>query len=616
MCGVCGLVWKVGERAVPSDEGVAVVRQMMRVMVHRGPDGSGIHASGRFVLGHVRLAIIDVEGAPQPMLDRSKDIAIVYNGEVYNFHTLMDEYAKGGWAFSSRSDTETLLAGYAQDGSDFDLRLNGMYAYAIADSRPSFERLQLGVDPIGIKPLYHWEDNDVFLFASELQGIIAALRCLKKDFSLNKKAVASYLTLGWVPQPDTLLTGVRKLLPGGRLQVDLRDGYVRVLPPRPIPAPAAGDLRNVLEGAVRRQIVSDVPLGFFLSGGIDSSLLVAMARGLGVQPQTFTVRFIGDGHGVSTVNEADVARAVAKSFGTHHRELEVSAQSLRESMDDTFAAMDQPIADPACLPLLCLSRFARQHVKVCLTGDGGDELFHGYPQHIYANLKGNWQRVPSALRAATRSAVAWLPTRPTTGFGEKLRKFGVGFDLIDNPAYAIGPFSGRYGRFLEDPPVLPSWASNVQFDNTALLEADIAGQLSGQLLPKTDHIGMYASLECRVPYLDLEVIAYSRSLSVDEKTRGLLGKVPLRALLREFLPPEIVDRPKQGFRVPLTDWFRVDMANTVKHRLLDERMPVGGVILKKDVEYIVSQHIAGHAEHSIRIWAMLSLQSWLNRNNV
>lgn len=616
MCGIGGIVWKGELRSNSRERGLLVANDIMSAIKHRGPDGSGIYGADRFTIGHVRLAVIDVEGAPQPMWSPNKDVAIVYNGEVYNFPELMHEQSFKGWQHVTHSDTETILAEYVLKGSDFDNNLNGMYAYAIADVRNGIERLQLGIDPVGIKPLYIWEDNSVLVFASELKGIIAALKAIQIPLSLNQNSLASYLSLGWVPQTDTLVSGVRKLQPGGRLQIDLRTGEVLDIPRRGYPEPKKGDLKESISRAVKRQLVSDVPVGFFLSGGVDSSLLVATASKLGVNPKTFTVRFVGDGHGISAVDEADIARRVAGACGADHHELAVSAQTLLDKLDETFAAMDQPIADPATLPLLCLSQFAREHVKVCLSGDGGDELFHGYPRHLYANVKEYWQRVPTQIRVAARSAVGLLPIAPTTGFNEVVRKFGVGFHIIDDPFYAIGPFSGRHARFLSSKPILPSWATNVRNMNDELFEADMLGQLSGQLLPKTDHISMHAGLECRVPYLDLDVISNARYLTIAQKRKGRTGKMPLRSLLKEFKLDEIVNRPKQGFRVPLTSWFRFDMAETIRSRLLDNPTPLCGMISRGHVEEIVSSHIRGEAEHSIRIWSMLSLQTWLDRHEI
>ena len=616
MCGICGLVWK-GRGPVGSKEtATAVTKAMMAAMKHRGPDGSGLYATERFAIGHRRLAIIDVEGAPQPMWSPSNDIAIVYNGEVYNFSELKQAQADRGWFFKTRSDTETLLAGFALNGADFDHALNGMYAYAIADTRKGHERLQLGIDPVGIKPLFVWENDTAVVFASELRGMIAALRALGVPVSANANSLSAFLTLGWGPQPHTLLSGVRKMPPGGRLQVDLNSGKVTELACRALPEPASRDLKSLLQDVVQRQAISDVPLGFFLSGGIDSSLLVAVAQRIGIKPRTFTVRFVGDGHGIADFDEADVARHVANACGAEHHELAVSAATLRDNMDDTFAAMDQPIADPACLPLLVMSRFAREHVKVCLTGDGGDEMFQGYPRHAHAAMKAYWQGVPRPLRAAMRGVARRLPTSPSTGLPERLRKLGVGFSILDDPSYVIGPFSGTHARFLSHLPVLPQWAHNIENDNAALFHADTRGQLSGQMLPKTDHIGMYASLECRVPYLDSEMVALAKSLTTAQKRQRGIGKIPLRTLLSEFLPSDIVDRPKQGFRVPLTDWFRCEMADTVRSRLLDPDNPLAGIISRTNVEQIIEAHIAGRSENSIRIWAMLALQTWLDHNDV
>ena len=619
MCGICGIVWRPDQQIEPGGS-ERVTHAMMKAMEHRGPDGQGQHLGDRAALGHLRLAVIDVESGAQPMSTPDGRATLVFNGELYNFQDLKPDLAARGWDFRTRSDTEVMLAGHALEGDAFDRRLNGMYAYARLEQSDAGEVVTLAIDPIGIKPLYVAETKAAFVFASEMRGIIAALKALGETPEMDRQSVAQYLALGWTPAPRTLLKGVRKIPRGGRVRIDAAKGEIEVLEPQPLPAKTApatvDDLEEALRAAVRRQMISDVPVGFFLSGGVDSSLLVALAAEMGLEPRTFTVRFSGEGHGVEAANEADVAQAVADHFSTRHHECEINAAVLSANLDGALSAMDQPIADPACLPLLLLSRFARQQVTVCLSGDGGDELFAGYPRHQLAGWKDQWRRLPGGIRQPLLAAAGLLPRSPSSGLAELLRKGRVAFDLVDDDAYYPGPFSGRRGRGLTPQPELPAWARNVPHDGDAMLEADFAGELVGQMLPKTDHVSMSASLECRVPLLDLDVVALARGMPLSQKRRGGQGKLPLRELLGRRLPASIANRPKHGFRVPLTSWFRGELSGLVRERLLSSGHPAAGVLPAAAVEGLVDEHLSGAAEHSIQIWSLLALHTWMDRHGL
>lgn len=615
MCGICGLVWR---SSVPNHtvRGQAVLEAIMEKMRHRGPDGKGILVGARFSLGHLRLSIMDIDGGGQPMSDPDGLVSLSYNGEVYDLEDRIVFQSAQGWKFRTKSDTETLLAGYLLNGSKFDFDLNGMYAYAMLDRRPDVSALQIGVDPVGIKPLYFVETEEAVLFASELSGLLAGMSALSVPVIIDEAAVSLYLSLGWVPAPLTLISGVRKMTPGERMRISLKDGSITALEKRLLPSPKPGfiasKLGETLDAAVARQLVSDAPVGFFLSGGIDSSLLVCTAHRLGIRPKTFNVSFVGPGHGVAEANEASVAREVATLCGAEHHELEVSAATLALGLGDALIAMDQPIADPACLPLLLLARFAREHVKVCLSGDGGDELFLGYPRHRFANYKAIWRNTPRPLQAGISVLASCLPASPGSGILESLRKVGVGVDLLTSPDYFTGPFSGRYAANLSQGIELPAWALNVPADSEALFEADMLGQLAGQMLPKTDHVTMFASIETRVPFLDLDMIAAARAIPMGEKLSGGYGKAPLRRLLAQYLPSDITDRPKKGFRVPLTSWFRGELVPLMRAQLLDVPNAAAGLIDRFKLERLLEDHIAGRAEHSSRIWALLALQAWID----
>lgn len=614
MCGIFGLAWKGG--AGLNDRAESAAKAMQRSLNHRGPDGTGMLRREGLILGHVRLAIIDLVNGAQPMASPDEKISLSYNGECYNFPALMEQLTRGGWNFQSRCDTEVLLAAFAQRGERFDEALNGMYAYAILDERGGDRLIHLSTDPVGIKPLFVFEDGNCFIFASELRAIVAAMHALGKPVEVDPDAVSAYLRLGWVPPPLSMVRGARKLPPGERWQINLdkwnvRQSSVRKLPSREPFAGTSSDLDDeldeTLKQVIRRQTLSDVPLGFFLSGGIDSSLLLAVASELGLAAQSFTIRFVGDGHGVEAANEADVADAVARHLGAPIDIIDVDPATLLATIGDTFGAMDQPLADPACLPLLLLSKIASQSVKVCLSGDGGDELFAGYDRHRIAGLRGGWSRLPNPVRALGRRTATLLPAAPGTGVKEKLRKLRVGYRLIDSPNYVDGPFS-EWLPHLSRPD--ERWNDVRSADAGTLMYADIEGQLAGQMLPKSDNMTMAASLECRVPLLDLDLIELASSLSLTNKRAGNLGKLPLRRLLARRLPPEITNRPKHGFRVPLTSWFRTAMAEEIRDKRLHEMGPINQFLEPNVIAELVNSHLAGESEHSIRIWSLLAFESW------
>ena len=610
MCGICGLVWRADPEA-RAPQGERAVRAMMAAMAHRGPDGSGVALRGRAVLGHVRLAVIDLEGGAQPMCGAGGKVWLSYNGEVYNYPGLAADAAARGWAFSTHGDTEAVLANFAQNGPLFDEALNGMYAYALLDERNGAGEVWLGIDPLGIKPLFLYQDGEVTLFASELRAIAAGLMALGKPVQPARAAVMQFFQNGWAPAPMALIEGTIRLQPGERWRIAPGSGPMlhsrRAVPAAaPVkPAERGEALRELMNAAVRRQMISDVPLGFFLSGGIDSSLCVAIAASMGCDTRTFTVRFAGEGRGVAQADESATARAVALRLGSQHHELAVDERTLAGSLDAVFEAMDQPLADPACLPLFHLARMAREHATVCIAGDGGDELFAGYPRHQMARWQQRWGRLPGPLRNLGTSAAAMLPQAPSGGLAEWRRKAGVGFRLLSGGHYMEPLFSGAAAA--------APWHGQVAYSADVMMHADFEGQLAGQMLAKTDSMTMAHGLECRVPLLDLDLVAFAAGLPIAAKRNGAMGKLPLRSLLSEIMPGGIAARPKQGFRVPLSSWFRGEMAERIRDILLGPTVKVADFLGRERVELVVNDHLDGRCEGSRHIWALLAMESWLAR---
>lgn len=614
MCGICGVILKKKGTPLEAAKGGAV-KSMIAAMRHRGPDGSGTFERPQVALGHARLSVIDIEGGAQPILDPSGQVALTFNGEIYGYQELRRQQAREGWEFQTHTDSETILAGYCQKGGAVDAKLNGMYAYAIYDGRGENPSVWLSIDPVGIKPLFIFEDDEIFLFASELRAVAAGLRYLGREVAISSEATASFLRNRYVKPPLALLRGVRKLRPGERWRIDLPSGKAQqqsrqLRPSRPEqiwnPEELQATLREALRDAVARQLVSDVPVGLFLSGGIDSSLILAVARELGVSLASFTIDFQNNSGQAEVESEAAVAKEVAQYCGSPFHQIGITPGALMANLDDCFNAMDQPLADPACLPLYALAGFARQNVTVALSGDGGDELFGGYRRHQLASARERWMQLPSAFRRSSASLMGMLPAADGGKLSRSFKKMRSGFELLNAknyiaPVFDIPEVGGENGSWLDVPQ---------NSDASSLLDADMDGQLAGQMLPKTDAMTMAHSLECRVPLLDLELVELASSLPASQKFNLRSGKLPLRELLQAYLPPSITERRKSGFRVPIDRWFRHDLEDMVRERLDGDLGILHETISAVEVKRLIDNHVEGFADNSIKLWSLLAIQSW------
>jgi asparagine synthase (glutamine-hydrolysing) len=616
MCGIAGVFSYSGQE--PARRGA--VAAMLAAIAHRGPDESGQFEDDQVTLGHARLSIIDLAGGGQPLFNEDRSCVLVYNGEVYDYQAIRDRLLVTH-QFSTSTDSEVLLHLFEDEGPSFCQQLNGMYAYALWDTRHN--TLHVAIDPVGIKPLYVYEADDCFVFCSELRGMIAGLRELRVPLRWNHQALRSYLQLGWFPAPHTPLVGVGKLLPGERLAVS-RDGVQRGRTRLPDPAhwePSETDgstvdqLDVLLTETVESQLVADVPVGVFLSGGVDSSLLTALAGKLQPGIKTFSVGFGGASDEVAMADESEVARAVAEHLGTEHFTFTVDSTRLLELLDDAWLAMDEPIVDPAVLPLLVVSRAARDHVKVCLSGDGGDEVFGGYPHHQLLAWKRRYHGSPRWMQWSASRAAGCLPRAPSRGWREKLRKARVGFQMIADADYSPGPFSFPHADWLAEPaPFRQVSIAQLRDDDWYYVDG-LEHPLAGQMLPKSDRVSMYASLELRVPLLDNRIVGFGRAVPFAEKVQHGMTKAPLRHLLARYLPEEISQRPKHGFRVPLSGWFRNELRQDVERRLAGGGLIPHDVMTAASIENLVDEHLSGRTEHSVRLWALMTLSHWMEQVN-
>jgi asparagine synthase (glutamine-hydrolysing) len=604
VCGICGFLAPSGQ------PDAALVEQMNAALVHRGPDEGSVDTFGRCVLGNRRLQIIDLVTGSQPVENETGDVVCVFNGEVYNFLELRDELGRRGHEIRGTGDTPVIPHLYEEHGLRFVEHLSGMFALALWDRLR--ERLVLARDRVGKKPLLWTKLPDGGLaFASELKALLL-LPGVSRE--VDPDAIDAYLALQYVPG-GTGLTGVEKLPPGHVLVVERGEVRVeRYSRLEPLAPESEGDwlalTRDRVEAAVRRRLISDVPLGALLSGGIDSSIVVSvMARASTHPVRTFTVCF-----GDERYDERRYARAVADQYATEHEEI-VLEEDVAAALPRLAASFDEPLGDDAALPLYLVCEAARRHVTVALTGDGGDESFAGYERYVAHELAGRL-RVPgmgaaaralrsigkerrsTAVRAARLLEAAAVP--PGERYGQLMEVFSAEarIDLLESE---FVPRPSPAWQLLGPPPA-PGIAG--------LQLLDVQTYLPGDLLLKADIASMAHSLELRSPLLDWEVLELGVSLPTALKTKGRRGKEALRRAFAADLPDDVATRGKSGFGVPLADWFRGELRDLAGDVLLDATARGRGQLRPRAVEQLLRDHVAGDADHGHGLWCLLMLELW------
>ncbi|MBN1422535.1 MAG: asparagine synthase (glutamine-hydrolyzing) [Planctomycetes bacterium] len=625
MCGICG-IYQFGGRTPER----AAIDAMTATMVHRGPDAGGARVSGRCALGSRRLSIVDVARGDMPLSNETDTIWVVHNGEIYNAPDLRKDLEAMGHRFRTHADTEVLVHGYEAWGDGVVERLNGMFAFALYDEPR--ERLLIARDRLGIKPLVFAERDGAFIFASEIKALRAhpAVEGL-----LHRQSLSDYLSYGYIPAPWTIFQGIWKLEPGRRLVI--RPSGVRqeiywepqLLPRRNLRG-IEEEFRATLRQSVRRHLMSDVPLGVFLSGGLDSASIVACLRDIDVSPiRTFTIGFEGEEDG-----DRSAASLVAERFDTDHRELILPPPGI-ECLARIVGHFDEPFADPSTIPTEAISRFAGQSVKVALSGDGGDELFGGYDWYTRQTLMRpfRWLRWFKPLAGLLGSASGFR-RRGAVGRLQRL--------LYD----ASLPFERSFLRtaitfrpedkiWLLDPKILPAlgdldayfhlgrWFSRTQVEHAArwhdverMLYADLRHYLPGSCLAKVDGASMMRSIEVRVPFLDREMVEFALSLPAHVKVRGLTTKWLVRKAMADRLPAELVNAPKKGFGMPLEPWFRGALAPVAEGRLLDPSSPLARLVQPERLRWMWTAHQEGRRDYGQHLWKLLILGIWLEKARV
>ena len=624
---MCGIIASVDFGGPGPDEARLV--HMCEAIRHRGPDDRGIlmlprtpagRAAAAAALGSQRLSIIDVAGGHQPIHNEDESIWTVLNGEIYNFPELRAGLEARGHRFATRSDTEVIVHLYEDRGEEFVAALDGMFALALWDSRR--QKLVLARDRFGKKPLLYADTGDRLLAASELRALL-----VDPDVStaLDLDALDCYLAYMSIPAPLTIYRGIRKLPPAHLLVRDAQGTRVRrywslsYAPKRTIgEAEAGAELIARLTDAVRKRLLSEVPLGAFLSGGIDSSAVVAlMARLMDRPVKTFSIGFDD-----AAFNELPHARIVATAFGCDHHEFVVRPDAVAV-LPTLVRHFGEPFADSSAIPTYYLSRLTREHVTVALNGDGGDEAFAGYRWHLANRLAEQWQRMPKALRASVRGALERLPASAHRHhWRARLQRFVRAAESSRPERYRawVGVFSPDLERELLAGSPAPSLSETMierLFDDVraldavdAMLAADTAFYLPTDLLVKMDIMTMANSLEGRSPFLDHDLVEFIASLPSGMKLRRGTSKYLLKRALGGILPPSILGRGKRGFAVPIGRWLRAELRDFLRDHLLSRRFAEDGLFNARVVERLVDEHQAARADHSHHLWVLLMFELW------
>jgi asparagine synthase (glutamine-hydrolysing) len=619
MCGIAGIVRSDGAPA-----GVELLRAMTTVLAHRGPDGDGFFCEGPVGLGHRRLAIIDLATGDQPMASDDGSSVIIFNGEIYNFRELRRELEGRGATFRTRSDTEVILRAYEAWGVECLSRLRGMFAFAIWDK--ARRRLFLARDRVGIKPLVYAWDGRRLLFGSEIKALLEDAAVSRE---LDWEALRDFLTLHYIPSPRTIFRSIRKLPPASYLVLDLdrpepevhRYWDLRFVPDsRPTEADWLDGLRWHLTDAVRSHLVSDVPIGAFLSGGVDSSAVVAlMAQATEGRVRTFSIGFDeGD------FDELAHAREVARRYDTQHFEYVVKANAL-EMLPRLAWQFDEPFADSSALPTYYVSRITREHVTVALSGDGGDENFVGYTRYARAQrLHERLDTFPAILaRPLLRLAARLLPPGARgQGYLDMLGAPPVDryFKLVAyQRSEGLRKLLSAGAREHLEPVVTPALfrklaAEGPRADYVSTLQyLDIHSYLPEDILTKVDRTSMAVSLEARVPLLDHVLMEYVATMPAGLKFRDGIGKVILKRAMAADLPSGILGRRKMGFGLPIASWFRREMTDYVRDVLDGRRTRQRGLVDPGAVATLLEEHQTGGRDRSSQIWALLALEEWARR---
>ena len=618
MCGIAGFV---GTEPGGGDARARTLDRMCRVIAHRGPDDQGVGLAGPAALGMRRLSIIDLGGGRQPIGGCDPETFVVFNGEVYNYRELRPELEGRGHRFRTDSDTETIVHAYEEYGADCVRHLRGMFTFAVWDGRR--QELFVARDRVGKKPLYYaLTPAGTLVFGSELKSLLEHPEVTRE---VDEEALDAYLAFGYVPDPLSIFRGVRKLPPGHRLRfaggrLSVEQYWDFGFAEEPVERPEGeclAELRELLAEAVRVRLVADVPLGAFLSGGVDSSAVVGlMARATASPVKTFSIGFRED-----SFDELAYARLTARRFATDHHEFVVTPD-ICGVVDELAWHFDEPFADSSAVPTYMVSKLAREHVKVVLSGDGGDELFGGYTRYAVEAGRRAFGRVPGFVRrgvmgplsrrlphgARGRNFLHNVSLDPVARYADSVSLFTA----LNKPALYARDFRGRLAAFAAPAERFAEYAARVRPGDPldVLLYLDSKTYLPGDILTKVDRMSMAVSLEARTPLLDHKLIEFVTRLPASLKVREGVTKYLFKRAARGLVPDEILDRPKQGFGVPINQWINRELRGRIRETLTEPRARQRGYFEPAHVALLLDEHERGRRDHSAQLWALFMLELW------
>lgn len=627
MCGIAGFIEHsvVSESLDHTNERAVVLDRMCRVIRHRGPDDQGMFVEGGVALGMRRLSIIDLAGGHQPLSGCDDSATIVFNGEIYNYRELQQALEKRGHRFHTHSDTEAIVHAYEEYGTACVDHLRGMFAFALWDKRA--QKLFIARDRVGKKPLYYTlTRSGTLVFGSELKSLLEHPEVTRE---INPHALDSYLSFGYVVDPLTIFQNVHKLPPGHFLEfadrrISIREYWdfkydAELIDETKSEEDYLEELRHLLDEAVRVRMIADVPLGAFLSGGVDSSAVVGLMSKHSEQPvKTFSIGFEEDSY-----NELKYARIVAEHFKTDHHEFIVTPD-VCNVVDELVWHFDEPFADSSAIPTYVVSKLAREHVTVALSGDGGDELFAGYTRYGVDTKRSHFARLPRFLRAG---AMQPLSRRLPHGVWGRNYLHNVALDPLERYIDSVSVFTSlnKHSLYTDEfqaqlsdasddsaATIFGRFAAHVNtgapLDN--LLYLDSKTYLPGDILTKVDRMSMAVSLETRVPLLDHKLIEFVTRIPASMKMRGATTKHIFKRAINDLVPQALLNRPKQGFGVPVQQWINQELRSYIRDVLRDNKTRSRGYFNKRYVDVLFDEHERGRRDHSMQIWSLFMLELW------
>ena len=606
MCGICGIYSFEGEKI-----GKSQVKSMCDAIAYRGPDDEGYFIDKNIGLGMRRLSTIDLSTGKQPIHNEEEDIWVVFNGEIYNFPELKEELETKGHRFYTNSDTEVIVHAYEEYGVECLQKFNGMFAFALWDSKK--KQLFIARDRLGVKPLHYYIDKKKFIFGSEIKSILKDQSVARK---VNIDALQQYLALEYIPAPLTMFEGINKLPPGHYLllkngKIDIKKYWdLSFNPGENSEAYYIAKTRSLLKDAVEKRLISDVPFGAFLSGGIDSSTIVCFMSEIMNQPvKTFSIGFNEESY-----NETKYARIVANKFNTEHYEQIVDSEKIRPLFKEMIPLLDEPLGDPSLFPTYLVSKFARKHVTMVLSGDGGDELLAGYDWYVADKLSKYYKIIPGNKRLIPSVLNSLKPTSHSKGLINKSKKFIEGFKLPNELGHVrwMTAYDKRIANVAKiDPYSAIKYYTNRKLDRLSRAQyIDIKTYLPDDILTKVDRATMYTSLEARNPFLDYRFVEFAATIPSNLRLNGMQTKYILKEAMKNKIPKSVLYKRKQGFTMPLKHWARKELKDIFIEKLSEENLNKIGNINPAYANKLLSMHLSGNADCHRKLWALLSFVEW------